>query len=103
MSPGCTLSEQRLVVVGSQQMASFDDVAKRLVLYDQRVELQAGEPVPVQGPGEEVPFADEDPCGSNARPSSGAGHAVPPHHGWPQWLAGAPGLAGGATLPGNEW
>ena len=33
--------EQRLVVVGSQQMASFDDVAKRLVLYDQRVELKA--------------------------------------------------------------
>jgi predicted dehydrogenase len=53
--------EQRLVVVGSQQMASFDDVAKRLVLYDQRVELQAGAPVPVQGLGEEVPFAREEP------------------------------------------
>ena len=53
--------EQRLVVVGSRQMASFDDVAKRLVLYDQRVELQAGEPVPVQGPGEEMPFAGEEP------------------------------------------
>jgi predicted dehydrogenase len=53
--------EQRLVVVGSQQMASFDDVAKRLVLYDQRVELQEGAPVPVQGPGEEVPFAHEEP------------------------------------------
>ena len=53
--------EQRLVVVGSRQMASFDDVAKRLVLYDQRVELQEGEPVPVQGPGEEVPFASEEP------------------------------------------
>jgi predicted dehydrogenase len=53
--------EQRLVVVGSRQMASFDDVAKRLVLYDQRVELQEGGPVPVQGSGEEVPFADEEP------------------------------------------
>ena len=53
--------EQRLVVVGSRQMASFDDVAKRLVLYDQRVELQEGEPVPVQGPGEEVPFASDEP------------------------------------------
>jgi predicted dehydrogenase len=53
--------EQRLVVVGSRQMASFDDVAKRLVLYDQRVELQEGGPVPVQGAGEEVPFADEEP------------------------------------------
>ena len=53
--------EQRLVVVGSQQMASFDDVAKRLVLYDQRVELKAGEPVPIQGHGEEVPFARDEP------------------------------------------
>jgi len=53
--------EQRLVVVGSRQMASFDDVAKRLVLDDQRVELQEGEPMPVQGPGEEVPFAREEP------------------------------------------
>src|SRR5438093_2535373 len=53
--------EQRLVVVGSRQMASFDDVAKRLVLYDQRVELQEGEPVPIQGAGEEIPFAPEEP------------------------------------------
>jgi len=53
--------EQRLIVVGSQQMASFDDVAKRLVLYDQRVELKAGEPVPIQGHGEEVPFARDEP------------------------------------------
>lgn len=53
--------EQRLVVVGSQQMASFDDVAKRLVLYDQRVELKAGEPVPIQGRGEDVPFASDEP------------------------------------------
>lgn len=53
--------EQRLVVVGSQQMASFDDVAKRLVLYDQRVELKAGEPVPIQGRGAEVPFASDEP------------------------------------------
>ena len=53
--------EQRLVVVGSRQMASFDDVTKRLVLYDQRVELQEGEPVPIQGHGEEVPFASDEP------------------------------------------
>jgi predicted dehydrogenase len=42
--------EQRLVVIGSRQMASFDDVAKRLVLYDQRVELKEGEPAPIQNP-----------------------------------------------------
>jgi len=53
--------EQRLVVVGSRQMASFDDVAKRLVLYDQRVEVHAGAPVPVPGPGEEVAFGPEEP------------------------------------------
>ena len=41
--------EQRLVVIGSRKMASFDDVAKRLVLYDQRVDLREGEPIPVKG------------------------------------------------------
>src|SRR6266853_6641747 len=33
----------------------------------------------------------------------GSGHAVPPSHGWPQWLAGAPGPAGRATVSGDEW
>lgn len=53
--------EQRLVVIGSRKMASFDDVAKRLVLYDQRVDLREGEPIPVKGNGEEVPFANDEP------------------------------------------
>jgi len=53
--------EQRLVVIGSRKMASFDDVAKRLVLYDQRVDLREGEPIPVKGDGEEVPFPNEEP------------------------------------------
>ena len=53
--------EQRLVVVGSRKMASFDDVAKQLVLYDQRVDLREGEPIPVKGNGEEVPFSDDEP------------------------------------------
>ena len=53
--------EQRLVVIGSRKMASFDDVAKRLVLYDQRVDLREGEPIPVKGDGEEVPFAKDEP------------------------------------------
>ena len=35
--------EQRLVVVGSRKMASFDDVEKKLVLYDQRVEVNQGQ------------------------------------------------------------
>lgn len=53
--------EQRLVIVGSRKMASFDDVAKQLVLYDQRVELQEGQPVPVKGQGEVVDFAHDEP------------------------------------------
>lgn len=53
--------EQRLVVVGSKKMASFDDIAKRLVLYDQHVEWQANQPVPVRHEGETVPFASDEP------------------------------------------
>ena len=53
--------EQRLVVIGSRKMASFDDVAKQLVLYDQRVDLREGEPIPVKGDGEEVPFSSDEP------------------------------------------
>jgi len=53
--------EQRLVVIGSKKMASFDDVAKELVLYDQRVDLQEHGPIPVKGKGEQVPFGNEEP------------------------------------------
>jgi predicted dehydrogenase len=53
--------EQRLVVIGSRKMASFDDVKKQLVLYDQRVEVQKGQPVPIKADGEVVPFADNEP------------------------------------------
>ncbi len=48
--------EQRLVVVGSKKMASFDDVNKELVLYDQRVDLEEGQPIPVKGEGTAVEF-----------------------------------------------
>lgn len=53
--------EQRLVVIGSRKMASFDDVTKKLVLYDQRVEWHGGDSVPVRGAGEEVAFAAHEP------------------------------------------
>ncbi len=53
--------EQRLVVIGSHKMASFDDVTKRLVLYDQRVDLREGEPVPIKKEGEEIPFPNDEP------------------------------------------
>lgn len=53
--------EQRLVVIGSKKMASYDDVSKSLVLYDQRVELQEGQPVPIRGEGELVSFPEDEP------------------------------------------
>jgi predicted dehydrogenase len=53
--------EQRLVVVGSRKMASFDDVAKRLILYDQHIDIRNGEPVSVKGDGQEVYFPDDEP------------------------------------------
>lgn len=53
--------EQKLIVIGSARMAVFDDVAKELVLYDQRVDWQAGQPVPVRGEGQIVPFDSDEP------------------------------------------
>jgi predicted dehydrogenase len=53
--------EQRLVIIGSKKMASFDDVTKRLVLYDQRVEVQEGQPIPIKGNGDLIPFSEDEP------------------------------------------
>jgi predicted dehydrogenase len=53
--------EQKLVVIGSKKMASFDDVAKELVLYDQRVDWNQGQPVPVKGEGAKVAYGSEEP------------------------------------------
>jgi predicted dehydrogenase len=53
--------EQRLIVIGSEKMASFDDVAKSLLLYDQRVEIQEGQPVPIKGNGEPIAFPNDEP------------------------------------------
>jgi predicted dehydrogenase len=53
--------EQRLVVIGSKKMASFDDVTKHLTLYDQRVEVHEGEPIPIKGAGELVEFENAEP------------------------------------------
>lgn len=53
--------EQRLVVIGSRRMASFDDMAKRLVVYDRHVELGQGEPIPVNGEGQSVAFGSDEP------------------------------------------
>ncbi|MCH9008303.1 Gfo/Idh/MocA family oxidoreductase [candidate division KSB1 bacterium] len=53
--------EQRLVVIGSRKMASYDDVSKKLLLYDQRVEVKEGMPIPVKGDGEEVAYEKHEP------------------------------------------
>lgn len=53
--------EQRLVVIGSKKMASLDDVAKRLEVYDRRVDVGPNGAVPVQGNGEVVPFDATEP------------------------------------------
>ncbi|MEN8144193.1 MAG: Gfo/Idh/MocA family oxidoreductase [Gemmatimonadota bacterium] len=53
--------EQRLVVIGSKKMASFDDVSKQLLVYDQRVDVRDGEPIPIKAEGEPVEFGDGEP------------------------------------------
>ena len=53
--------EQRLVVVGSKKMATFDDIRRELVLHDQAVEIKDGQPVPVKGEGSIVPYAADEP------------------------------------------
>jgi predicted dehydrogenase len=53
--------EQRLVVVGSKKMASFDDVSKKLILYNQHVNWSNGVPTPVTHVGEQIPFAADEP------------------------------------------
>jgi len=55
--------EQKLVVVGSQRMAVFNDVAAegKLSLYDQQVDLNGRQPVLRNGKIETVPIADDEP------------------------------------------
>jgi predicted dehydrogenase len=59
--------EQKLVVIGSKKMASFDDVTKELVLYDQRVDWQEGQPIPVRGEGTMVEFPSDEPLMEECR------------------------------------
>jgi UDP-2-acetamido-3-amino-2,3-dideoxy-glucuronate N-acetyltransferase len=54
--------EQRLVVVGSEKMAVFDDTAEhKLVLYPHRVEWKNRIPTAVKAKGETVPLEAEEP------------------------------------------
>jgi len=55
--------EQKLVVVGERKMAVFNDVVDtgKLVLYDQRVHVEAQGPVLQKGGTEEIAFDSEEP------------------------------------------
>ena len=59
--------EQKLVVVGSKKMASFCDITKELILYDQRVEWKGGQPVPLKGDGQTVEFGSAEPLAEECR------------------------------------
>jgi len=59
--------EQKLVVVGSKKMASFCDITKELILYDQRVEWKEGQPVPIKGDGKKVEFGQAEPLAEECR------------------------------------
>ncbi len=56
--------EQRLVVVGSEGMAVFDDVESwdaKLVVYRHGVEFDGEVPVPVKAEGEPIPLTPDEP------------------------------------------
>ncbi len=53
--------EQRLVVIGSQKMAAFNGVTGEITCYDQRVDLEGGEPIPVKGAGQNIPVDTTEP------------------------------------------
>ena len=53
--------EQRLVIIGSRKMASFDDVVKKLIVYDQHVDVRNGEPIPIKGDGLEITYSPDEP------------------------------------------
>jgi UDP-2-acetamido-3-amino-2,3-dideoxy-glucuronate N-acetyltransferase len=56
------IKEQKLVVVGSEKMAVFDDTAEhKLVLYPHRVEWKNRIPTAVKADGEVVELADREP------------------------------------------
>jgi len=56
------IKEQRLVVVGSEKMAVFDDTAEeKLVLYPHRVEWKNRIPTAVKATGEPVVLEDKEP------------------------------------------
>ena len=55
--------EQKLVVVGTEKMAVFNDVAKeeKLVLFDQRVEMDGRQPILQKGKADAVAISPDEP------------------------------------------
>jgi predicted dehydrogenase len=53
--------EQRLVVVGNKKMATFDDVAKELIVHDQGVGIENGEPVSFRREGVRIDYPADEP------------------------------------------
>ncbi|MGV3773133.1 MAG: Gfo/Idh/MocA family protein [Verrucomicrobiales bacterium] len=55
--------EQRLVVVGDKQMAVFNDLSKteKLVLYNQRVDVENRQPILQKGESTLVPLTEDEP------------------------------------------
>ena len=53
------VKEQKLVVIGSRKMASFDDVAGSLTVHEQRVDDRGGTPVPFRGDDRAVEYSKD--------------------------------------------
>src|SRR6267143_2084760 len=62
------VKEQRLVVVGSEKMAVFDDTAEhKLILYPHKVQWKNRLPTAVKAKGEVVPIDDREPLTAECR------------------------------------
>ena len=59
--------EQKLVVIGSRRMATFDDVQKRLSLMDVEISWEVGAPVPRKSPAVEIPYPPDEPLECECR------------------------------------
>ena len=54
--------EQRLVVVGSNAMVTYNDIRKELLLYPHSIDMNnAGPPIPTRAAPQPLPFSNEEP------------------------------------------
>ncbi len=59
--------EQKLVVIGSKRMVSFDDVAKQMLMWNLEVDWQQGQPIPVKHDGVAIDYGEEEPLREECR------------------------------------